>query len=377
MFDVVAGQRRHAAGAHRRARIGARLVFQGELGGDEAAVAHRAQAYLDHRPRGGSAGLEGLGARHHHPHRPSALLRQRQRDRLEIDGGLATEAATDLGRRHPQVAQRNAQQAGTHRPHRELALGGHPDLVLAIGPGAGHAGVRLEVALVNRRGDITPLDHHIGLGEASRRIAATQLDLLGDVRGRRRARHLPLGEEIVVQQRRIGRHRRLHVDDVRQHLVLDADQRERLAQDIGRGRRHRRHRVTDIQDLVTRHAVFRERAQRGRALAGFHFLVAGLGEIGSGHHRLDAGQRARGGGVDAKEAGMGMGASLDAAGEHAGQSQVGAEVGATGDLVRTVGADRALADDLERRGRDGIGHRPAPCSRSWAAAACTARTTLS
>ena len=53
----------------------------------------------DVRARGRAGGAEHLLAGHHHLHRPAGLLRQRERQRLEVDDGLAAEAAADLGRR--------------------------------------------------------------------------------------------------------------------------------------------------------------------------------------------------------------------------------------------------------------------------------------
>jgi hypothetical protein len=41
----------------------------------------------------------------------------------------------------------------------------------------------------------------------------------------------PLGEKIVVQQRRTIRHRIFDIDDMRQNLVLDLDQFERFGSD--------------------------------------------------------------------------------------------------------------------------------------------------
>src|SRR5205823_12791146 len=45
---------------------------------------------------------------------------------------------------------------------------------------------------------------------------------------------------------------------------------------------------------------------------------------------------------------MRIGAALDLAPEHPGHRHVGAEIGAAGDLVDAVGADRAGADEAQR-----------------------------
>ena len=66
------------------------------------------------------------------------------------------------------------------------------------------------------------------------------------------------GEQIVVQYRRVIRHRRIDVDHVRQHFLLHVDQVERRIADCLRRRRNGGHGVTLIQRLATRHAVARQ-----------------------------------------------------------------------------------------------------------------------
>ena len=111
--------------------------------------------------------------------------------------------------------------------------------------------------------------------------------------------------------------------------------------------------------------------EKFRAFARLDRLVAHLGEVGGRDHRLHAGQRARGRGVDAQDARMRVRAALDQAGEHAGQTQVGAEIGAAGDLVGAVGTVGTRADDLELASA----HRAV--SLISAATSMTARTILS
>jgi ABC-type molybdate transport system substrate-binding protein len=69
------------------------------------------------------------------------------------------------------------------------------------------------------------------LPESGLGIALCKRHTFGDV-GRLLGLGLyPLGIEVIVQQRRTRLHCRLDVDDVRQHLVLDLDQIERLRRD--------------------------------------------------------------------------------------------------------------------------------------------------
>ena len=192
------------------------------------------------RARGRAAGAEHLLARHHHLHRPARLLGQRERERLEVDDRLAAEAAADLGRRDADLADVPAEQARAVRAHDPVALGRHPDVGLAVLRHAGDAGVRLDVALVHGLGGELALDDDVGLLEAGRDVAQHELDALGDVGGRL-GRRLDAGRDhVLVQQRRAGLHRLDHVDDVRQHLVVDLDQLQRLLGDALRWWRRRR-----------------------------------------------------------------------------------------------------------------------------------------
>src|SRR5271156_2265946 len=70
-------------------------------------------------------------------------------------------------------------------------------------------------------------------------------------------------------------------------------------------------------------------------------------KIGSRSPGPDAGQRPRLVGVDRHDPGVGMRAALDLAPQHARHFHVGAKIGAAGDLVDTVRADRTGADDLQ------------------------------
>ena len=186
-----------------------------------------------------------------------------------------------------------------------------------------------------------------------------------------------------MQQRCIGRHRGLDLQHMRQHLVADIDQLQRSLCNVRCRGSHCGYRMADIKHLVPRHAVFAQRAQRGGALAGFEFDVVQFREIGRRHYRLDAGQRTRRRSVNRHDPGMGMRAALDAAGEHAGKAQVGTEVGSTGDFFSAIGANRALADDLQGGGLAHVGHdvasnsSAAVAARICVAASCTARTILS
>ena len=83
--------------------------------------------------------------------------------------------------------------------------------------------MRLDIRLVHRLGGVAALDDHLGFLEAGIHVALVEVHPLGDVGRLGRLRLDIRGEQIVVQDRRIVRHRRLDVDDVGQHLVLHID----------------------------------------------------------------------------------------------------------------------------------------------------------
>jgi hypothetical protein len=91
--------------------------------------------------------------------------------------------------------------------------------------------MRLDIGLVHRLGRITPLNDDIGLAEAGGNVALREGYLLGDIGRLFRLRVDPCGEEIVVQHRRIGPHRLLDIDDMRQDLVFDLNQVDSLGGD--------------------------------------------------------------------------------------------------------------------------------------------------
>jgi hypothetical protein len=143
-----------------------------------------------------------------------------------------------------------------------------------------------------------------------------------------------------MQDRRVRLHRLVDIGHMGQDLVIDLDQAERLAGDRVAGSRHRGHGMTVIERLFPRHDIAPDIAQIGRRFR----------EIVLGHHRLDAGQLERRLHVDGADAGMGMGAAQHLADQHAGHGRIGAEAGAPGYLVETVGSRRTGTDDLELAG---------------------------
>ena len=266
---------------------------------------------------------------HHHLHRAAGLLGQADRHRLQEHRGLAAEAAADLGRNGLDPRRGDTELPGGQVADREVALAGHPQQDVAVLAVAGDAGVRLDVALVDGGAVELVLEDHVGGGEARLHVTGVEHVGVGDVGGRRRL--VAIGAQFGIDDH-LALRRFPHVGDVRQHLVIDLDQFQRLLGDGGRGGRHRGDRMALVAHVAAAHHHLRAH------------LVRGLGgKIVAGHHREHAVERFRGAGVDRADAGVGVRAAQHLAVQHAGQVEVGAVVGAAGHLVDTIVAHGARA----------------------------------
>ena len=349
IVDVVAGEAAHAGRTDRRTREGACLHLHDAFGCDDTAVLGGADPDLDVAARRRTGGAEHLLARHRHLHWLARLLRQADGQRLEIDDRLAAEAAADLGRRHADLRGVDVQQFTAEAADLEMALRRRPELDLTVFGGAGQRGVRLDVTLMHCLGTVVALDDDLGLGKARSRVTFLELDALGDVRRRGGRRIGALGHHAFVQDRRTGLHRVGDVDDVRQHLVVDLDQSQRLLGDGLRNCRDGSHGVAFVERLLARHDVARDVLQVHLHLAGRHDQVGLLGEVLRRDDGLHAGQRFGLGGVDRADHGMGVRAAQHLADQLARKVEVGAKTGPTGDLVGAVGTIGARADPLVLR----------------------------
>ena len=197
-------QHGHAAGADGSAGEGARLVRQPSARGGEGAVLLGADLHLAPRGGGGAGGAEHFLAAHRHLHRPAGQLREFHRQRLQVDGRLAAEAAADFGRNHLDVAHAFAEHAGGERAHVEGALGATPDGRLAVRVHGGGAGVRLDVALVGGGHPMFALDDDVRFLEAFVDVAAREALRGGDVA--RRFRGVAVGVLVLVHQGGACRH---------------------------------------------------------------------------------------------------------------------------------------------------------------------------
>ena len=172
-----------------------------------------------------------------------------------------------------------------------MALARCPDLGLAVGVDAGDCRVRLDIGLVDGGGLELLFDDEIGLGKTLVEVADREFEPLRDVGRLGRRRLDTAGDHVFEQQRRIGRHRFIDIDDVRQNFVIDVDQ---LGRCIG-GRLVDRRDGSDgmalIERLFARHHIAGDMPEILRDPLRADILEFLVGEIGAGNDRLDAGER--------------------------------------------------------------------------------------
>jgi hypothetical protein len=137
---------------------------------------------------------------------------------------------------------------------------------------------------------------------------------------------------LVVDHRRAGLHGGDGVEDRRQHFVFHLDQVERGLGDLGRFGGDDGDAVAHVAHLVVeRNLVPRVRVRPRLPARG----VDDARDVLVGEHGMDARQRPRLAGVDARDAGVGVGAGEQRRVQHAGH-------------VHVVGKDRLALDQLDR-----------------------------
>ena len=228
-----------------------------------------------------------------------------------------------------------------------MALGRDPDLRLAVGVGAREAGVRLDIALVHGRRLEAHLHDFVGRGEARGDVAHLVLDALRDVRGLRRRGLDAAGDHVLEEERRVGLHRLIDVDDVRQHLVVDLDQLQRLLGDGRGGRGDGGDGVALVEHLLARHDVARHVPEIHGDALGTDVVELLVGKVLGGHHRLHALQLLRLRRVDGADARVRVRRAQHLAPQHAGQGEIGAVLGGARHLRHAIGTHRARAYDLQ------------------------------
>ena len=200
--------------------------------------------------------------------------------------------------------------------------------------------MRLDISLVRLLGLEGAFDDEIGLPEARFDVAMAVLAALGDIGWLAGLGIDALGEYGVVQHGRRGLHRLVDIGHMRQHLVVDLDELQRLLGRAGVDRSDRGHRMAVIERLLARHAVVEDVVHAGIA-------IGEVGQVGRGDHRLHALQLLRLRRVDLPDLRVGMGASENAPDQLAGHVEVRAVARAARHLVDAVGTDGTCADGCE------------------------------
>ena len=238
-----------------------------------------------------------------------------------------------------------------------MPLAGAPDLRLAAARPVREAGLGLDVRLVDRRGPVVLLHDLVGLGEARVEIADLEADPFRDVRRALGGGVHPARDHVIEQQRGVLGHRLLHVDDVRQHLVVHVDESQRPVRDGDADRGHRGHRMALVERLLARHDVAGDVPEVDRQPLGARVCEGMVGQVRAGDHRLHPRQGRGPRGVDGADAGVRVRAAQHLPVEHSGQVVIGAELRGPRDLRHPVGAHRPGTDPLEgllRLGHPGL-----------------------
>ena len=234
--------------------------------------------------------------------------------------------------------------------------------------------MRLDVGLMHRLRGVAALDDHVGFLEAGFGVAFAEGDHLGNVGGFGWLRIDAGGEHIVVQDRCVGGHRGFHVDDVRQHLIVDMDQRESFVGNRLGGCGNRGQGMAFVQRLVPRHAVQRQIAEIHRAFADERFFRRDVGEVSRRYDGEHAFQCLGLAGVDRDDPSVGVGRAEHLAPQHSRRARISGEHRPAGHLVDPIRADGTGTNDFQA-GIDIV--HPTVSPRSSAAASMTARMTLS
>ena len=129
---------------------------------------------------------------------------------------------------------------------------------------------------------------------------------------------------------------------MRQHLVVDLDELQRLPGCAGVDCGDRGHRMAVVEGLFARHAVVEHIVHGGIA-------IGEVGQVGRGDHRLHAVQLFRPRRVDPPDLRVGVRASENAPNQLAGHVEVRAVARAAGHLVDAIRAEGTSADNVKLR----------------------------
>ncbi len=242
-------------------------------------------------------------------HRRPGLSRQRDRDAsVDAERRLRAEAAAHAVDDDAHAFERQAELLRQLLADPGGELGRHIDGEAVRRP-IGDDRVRLEAAMGLRLRAVFALDDDFGVREALRGVASAggrgtaHVAFDRQARRRRPARGMAVGRGgFVVNDRGVRRSGRIHVDDERQRLVVDPDQRHRLLRRGHRSRGDRGDRRADIAhdagygDLPAGRSPLRRGRRDGarrRSDRGREFSRAATASAGFGHRACRAGRYRR------------------------------------------------------------------------------------
>ena len=270
---------------------------------------------------------------------------------LGVEAELQAEAAADVGSddaNAPLVERQALRQLLADQMRR---LGGGVDLQRArAGAPMGDDAARLHRQRAHPVHMEAPFDHDRGRGHAALRLAGA-LHVAGQQVG---------GQRLGVQHRRVGGERAERVGHVRQRLVVDVDQLQRVLGEGAAGRDHAHHRLALVDRLVARERVIGQQRRAGHGPQHRQRLARGP-HVGAGQNVPDTGEGARLAHVDRADRGAGEGAAADRHLKLMGQLHVvGEEAVAPQQAVVLLARQRSTDEALSGRAHGDASDSPAP-----------------
>ncbi len=279
-----------------------------------------------------AVGVEDLFARVEDLHGPPGHHRELRDTELEIEGlGFAAEGAADRRLDHPHLRHVEVEHPRQLPVQIVGDLGGRPDRELAGGIEVADGAVGLDRRVRRALEEVLAFDHDVRLGHQRVHVAELEAHVLRQVAVLARLPRL-------VDRRLRMRQRLLRVEKIGKRLVHDVDQLQRFVGRVLVHRRHRRHAITDVADLVHAERIL---VSRPGDDAVQHRHVAPR------HHRAHTLQRQSFRRVDRLDPRVRMRAPQDLRVQHPRQRDVVGVDGAAGGLGQTVGPPQSSADHLE------------------------------
>jgi hypothetical protein len=272
--------------------------------------------------------IEGLLAREGEFHRPSGDHRQLGRADLMREWiALTAEAAADRGCDHPDAAGRKLEHFGQSAMQIVRRLGRGPKRELVVRAVKTDRAVllhrQMSIALIKKGS----LENMVRAGEATFDVAEFEGHGLLHV-----SAPVPGVDALTLFG---GRQRLFDGENRFQNFVFNVDKAERLFRQAFADRRHRRHGIAGITDLIDRQRLF---------VLGRGHDAELLRQVLAGEHGEHAIELERPRGVDAEDARMGMGAAQELGVNHPRQIKIVRVHRLAGALRHGVDFAQRLAD---------------------------------